>query len=238
MKKVLILGLVLLSLFLIYLGTMDRKVYYLALGDSLGKGTTPYGGTDYGYADFVKEYLEKKDLLEIYIKEFAENNYRTTDLKRDIIDNKKVSVNGKEKTLKNALIKADLVTLSIGTNDLLGPFSIYQNIQVNQLYDRIDEVTQDLDELFELMREYCKEDIIITGYFDRYAKPELEDVFAYLNSRVKALCDKYHIIFVDLYDTMRDSDFYPNPQDLHPSKEGYQAISYKIIEKLETSLLK
>jgi hypothetical protein len=53
MKKLLVLGVILLSTFLIYLSTFDRKIYYLSLGDSLALGVTPYGGYDYGYSDYV-----------------------------------------------------------------------------------------------------------------------------------------------------------------------------------------
>ena len=54
MKKILIIGLVLLSIFLIYLANMDKKVYYLALGDSLEKFYLNDGEV-YGYSHYIKK---------------------------------------------------------------------------------------------------------------------------------------------------------------------------------------
>ena len=39
MKKILLIASIILSVFLIYLITADKKVYYLALGDSLIMGS-------------------------------------------------------------------------------------------------------------------------------------------------------------------------------------------------------
>ena len=43
LKTILIGSIILLTTFLIYLTTLDKLVYFVALGDSLAKGTTPYG---------------------------------------------------------------------------------------------------------------------------------------------------------------------------------------------------
>ena len=40
MKKILILGVIILSIFIIYLTTLDKKVYYLVLGDEISLGLT------------------------------------------------------------------------------------------------------------------------------------------------------------------------------------------------------
>ena len=57
MKKILGIIVVCLSVLLIYLGFKDNKIYYLSMGDGLSLGVTPYGGVDYGYSDYVKDYL-------------------------------------------------------------------------------------------------------------------------------------------------------------------------------------
>ena len=57
-KKGLIGGAVLLLIFLIYLSTMDRKVYYLVLGDSLATSEGADGLKVRGYTDIVTENLE------------------------------------------------------------------------------------------------------------------------------------------------------------------------------------
>ena len=110
-KALIFLALTFLIVFIIYLTTLDRKVYYLNLGDEIAGGDSNYG-------EWIKDYFKSKGKLEKYVSEFIEEDYRTTDLIHAIEDNRKVYSNGMNITLKNALIKADLVTLSIGSNDI------------------------------------------------------------------------------------------------------------------------
>ena len=76
MKKILIGALVILTIFLIYLCNLDKKVYYLALGDSLVKGEGAYGEREKSYSDYVSDYFKEKNLLETYIDDFAKSGYR------------------------------------------------------------------------------------------------------------------------------------------------------------------
>ena len=117
MKKILIIGVIILSIFIIYLTTLDKKVYYLVLGDEISLGLTSNNKYEKNYTEYIKEYLEEKNILEKYINEYTTQNYRITDIINDINNNKEIE--DTKKTLKNALIKADLVTLSIGTNDII-----------------------------------------------------------------------------------------------------------------------
>ena len=112
-KKIFIIAVLLLAVFLIYLTTMDKKVYFLALGDSLALGNSKEN-----YPNHIRDFLDENNLLEEFRYEFIEDDLRITDLVRNIEDNKKVIVDGKNKTLKNSLIKADLVTISIGNEEL------------------------------------------------------------------------------------------------------------------------
>ena len=240
-KTILVASIIVLLVFLIYLTTIDKKVYYLALGDSLALGQTPYGNIDYGYTDYVKDYLRNKGILEKYVNDFADKNHRITDLIRDIKDNKKVIINEKDQTLKNALIKADLLTLSIGLNELLYKFGI-TNIDSEDNYNYLDEMMLDMDELFKLLKEYCKEDIIVLGYYRPILYLKSEDITKYVNyanDKLKNLCDKYNIHYISIAPLIEDNIKYlPNPLDIHPSKPGYEVIAKKIIEKVDETLLK
>ena len=64
MKKILILSIIIISIFIIYLTTLDKKVYYLALGDEISLGLTSDNKYEKNYTEYVKEYLEKKKILE------------------------------------------------------------------------------------------------------------------------------------------------------------------------------
>ena len=241
MKKIMICVLVVLSVFIIYLCNLDKKVYYLALGDSLASGEGAYGKEVKGYSDYVTEYLKNRNLLETCIDNFASDGYRTTDLIKDINDNKKVKVGDKEVTLQNALIKADLVTLSIGANDILNKINLETPIDYSSLYNYIDDLSDDLEELLLLMRQYCKEDIVLIGYYNPYPylnNKKTDDVFNYLNSKYKKISDENDVYYVEVNTLFKENpQFLPNENDIHPSTEGYKAISGEIISLLNKTLL-
>lgn len=238
MKKILIIALILLSIFFIYLNTIDKKVYYLALGDSIASGVNSTDSTEYGYTDHIKTYLENRNLLETYIDEFAVSGYRSIDLKRDIEDNKKITINDKKVTLKNALIKADLVTLSIGSNDFL----YYINANQDDVYDHINDVIYDIESLFKLIREYCKEDILVVGYYTPFKEHEnlekMDEIVKFANKKLEELCKEYKMYYIDVFDIFKENEYLPNPKDIHPSPEGYEAISKEIIKIIDKTLFK
>lgn len=238
MKKILISAIVILSVFLIYLCNMDKKVYYLALGDSLAYGEGPNNKKIKGYSDYVKDYLTQKNLLETYIPNFAEKGQRTYDLINLINDNKKITINKKNISIQNALIKADLVTLSIGANDILNKIDT-NSYNKNQIYNYIDELTKDLNKLLKLMREYCKEDIILVGYYNPYYIEDntTTEIFNYLNKKYKEIAKEYNVKYIEIDTIFKENPNFLSPNDIHPTKEGYKAISGEIIGQINKTLL-
>ena len=181
MKKILFVLFVFLFVFIIYLANMDKKVYYLALGDS--------SDSEDNYSFYVKDYLNEKDILEKSVYDYCNSDDRITDIYNRIISNEK----SKDGTLKNSLIKADLVTLKINIDD------VYEKINDSSftyVYDYIDDLTKDFDKLLNLIRKYSKEDIMFIGYNYKNDNKNEEKIIAYLNKRYKEVCDKYDIIFV------------------------------------------
>lgn len=217
-KVILFLALVFLLVFVIYLTTLDRKVYYLNLGDEIAL-------TDGNYGDLIQNYLKSKGKLEKYVSEFSEEDYRTTDLIRAIEDNRKLFSNGNNITLKNALIKADLVTLSIGSND------IYYKITTaspKECYEYIDQVLVDLEKLMELIRQYCKEDIIMINYYNSYQE-RYNEIFFYINDKLQDLGNVYEIQIVDITDIMKENTM----DNRLPSIEEYESIYQRMKNVIE-----
>ncbi len=240
LKALLIGSIICLTTFLIYLTTLDKLVYFLALGDSLAKGTTSYGGKDHSYNDYLCNYIIKKNILEKYIKEFIEEDYRTTDLIRDIEDNRAVIINNKKQTIKNALIKADLVTLSIGMNDLYYKVNTI-NLETEDIYNHIEEMMKDIDKLFSLLRKYCKEDIVILNYFKTSSlldNDKIEEIFNYANTLLKEKSNKYKIYYLETNKILEDNPLYlPQSNSYLPSRNGHEAISQDLIKIINKTLL-
>ena len=233
MKKILVIGVVIISIFLIYLTTIDKKVYYVSLGDEISLGMTKEGYYEKSYTIYIKEYLEEKKKLEIFIDDYETQGYRITDLINDINNNKEVEETNK--TIKNALIKSDLITLSIGTNDIISKINTEKaltKIDYNRLYKNIDEIINDLDKLLKLIREYCKEDIILIGINIQTEDEKLNEIINYANEKFKEISEKYKIYYIDYLKKEQ------NKYKIYPTKEEYKQISEQIIYTINSNLLK
>lgn len=184
MKKIIIITIIVLSIFLIYNIFKDKKIFYVSISDITAKDNTK----SYGYIDYIEDYLDELNLLEKHAK-INLNEDRVTDIIRNINDN----IEYEDRTIKNILIKADILTLSIGYNDLISKLDNYDNYEINNY---IDTYLKDLDRLFNLLREYDKEDIVMIGYYNIYNK-EYNEIIDYVNTEVKKLSNKYKISFIN-----------------------------------------
>ena len=182
MKKILISTLIIMLIVIIYNVFKDNKIYYVSINDKTG---------DYLYKDYIKDYLDELDKLEKYT-DISISDDRITDLIRNIKDNK---VYG-DKTFQNILIKADLLTLSIGYNDIISKLNKYNTYK---MYGYIDTFILDLDNLFSVLREFDKEKIIMLGYYNPYSD-EYDDMIKYINQKVEDLSSKYHIEYINISD--------------------------------------
>ena len=223
MKKILTIIIVLLSVFLIYLGFKDKEIYYFSMGDSLANGINSYNAKDYGYSDYIKDKLNVKKYVS-----FTNNNKRSIDFIKDIEDNVKID----DKTIQNALIKADIITLSVGMNDLFSNINFNNDFSVNDLYTKFKEVVGDLEKLFKLLRTYSKEDIIYIGIYNCLKEDSLDEFFIYANEQLKKLCDNYKITYLDIYNDFNNTSYFDNPNSYFPNKDGYELISNKIIDTI------
>ncbi len=86
------------------------KIEYVALGDSIASGFQPNEMSlkEGNYSDLIKKYLEKKG-KEVSLKNYAKPGQTTQGLK-DQLEDLDIS-------------KADIITLSIGSNNMLGAFT-------------------------------------------------------------------------------------------------------------------
>jgi lysophospholipase L1-like esterase len=243
-----IAGLILLIVFIIYLTTIDKKIYYISIGDSFSAGQNPYGKLGYGYSDYVANYLETNKLLEFYTKDFSEIDYRTKDLISSINNNKKIKLNNKMLSIKTALIKADLVTVSIGIDELFSETGIndmsFNLSKTDNLYNSVDLITSNIEKTIILLKKYCKEDIVIIGCYNPLSRVSstylrsLEPVFIYMNNKIYKLAERYHIHYVNVYDIFKENpEYIPNPNNVHPSTSGYEVISSEIINIIEKNII-
>lgn len=218
MKKILVLLMITVMVILIYFAYQDKRVYYLSLGDGL---SIPIGSEN-GYGDYLYAYLKQETKLEQYNHSFSDSSDRSIDLLQKIEDNIK-----KEGTIRNALIKADVVTISIGTNDLLA----YVASGTDDFYVYIDEVMEDMDRLLKEIRSSCKEKIFVLSYYNYYNEKSWDPFIQYANKRLETLCKKYNLSYIDITGVKN----YLTNSSIYPNEDGhfyiYSKIKNKIVEK-------
>lgn len=241
-KKLIFYILIILSVFFIYKLTYVKKENYVVLGDSLATGQNPYGSVDYGYSDYLADYLLKNSKLNSYISEFSNVNYKISNILEDINNNKSVINNGKKVNLRSSLRESTLVTLSIGFNDFI--YLIDNSIIKSDSFDKlklknsIDIVLNELDVLIASIKKYAKNDIVVTGYYNPYPyletyKKDLEEIVEYTDKKLEYICLENKVIFVKISDALKDKlIFFPNSLDRHPNVSGYEIIFNRIRDKL------
>ena len=240
-KMFVLLGIVLfvsIGVFLIYKGTYKEEFNYVVLGDSLSAGRNPYGVDDYGYTDYVRDYLKKEDKLASYLS-YAVSGYTTEDVKNDINLNRSIIDNNKSIGIKKALRESDIVTISIGANDFLKDFNlsnIPQTLNDKQtLQNNIEDILLKISDLITLIKQYAKGEIIVVGYYnplphlEKY-KNSIDELIDYVDKVYEELCRKHDVYYIKVSDDIsKNVDCLPNPLDIHPNKEGYKIISNLII---------
>ena len=79
---------------------------------------------------------------------------------------------------------------------------------------------------FKLMREYCKEDIVLVGFYNPFqeASEDVLDVFEYLNKKYRDVCLEYDVIYVDISDIN------------YISEDSLKKIGNKVIYKMSKNL--
>lgn len=227
--KYIVLIIIILSIFGIYYFFKNDKLNYIALGDSLVEGINSYGEKGYSYSDYLVNYFKENNKLS-YFNKYAKSGYRTIDIINDIrIKN----------DLKKDLRESNLVTISIGANDFLNSFNI-RNLDRNnilELKNIVINILPDVEDCIKEIRKYAKQDIIIVGYYNPIPflfntnGNDLDILFAFIDDEYKKIANKYKCEYLSIYQLFKNnSDYLPNPSNIHPSLEGYKSISDEIIE--------
>ena len=222
----------------------NSKIIYIPLGDSIAEGMTPYHSIDYGYTDYIKDYLSDNNKLSFYTKKYTKSGYTIEDIKKDINNNKTIVEDNKTYYLKEILRESDLVTVTVGANDLMKGMSLddipMKLLNIKSIKKDIDDVIKSYKDLLKLIKQYAKEEIIVTGYFNPLPKmtqykEEIDEIVKYFNYSIEEICNDLNVKYVDLFDSLNNKkDIFPNPLDIHPSKIGYEIISKEIIKNIES----
>lgn len=209
MKKIIFTVLTFFVIFIIYYFNISENIYYLSIGDYLSYGINNFNNVNNGYNENIKAYY--KDRISNYVNYSNKEDYRVMDLINDIKYNKTIIYQNKEYKFQNMLIKANLITISIGMNDI----KPLKNIS----YEYIDQLLIDIESLFKLIRKYNKDKIYYLGFYNVINNQE---IIEYTNNRIKRICIKNKIKYVDI------SDLNNYIFNKYPTEDGYKYITNQI----------
>ena len=236
MKKLLILALIILSIFLIYYIFNNNKKVYSAVGDFYANGINSDNNYRYGYPDYMKDIYKEKDELKYFDKSYINDNYSITKMLQDIKYNDFKIENGKTISLKKTLREADILTITIGFNDLLDKLEIndIKNLEyTNQsiINNKLSEVKNDLNKLILEIKKYSKKDIILVGYCfkDKKNYPNINYISQELDNIYQEVATKNKIINIS---SIKKLNTYNTNDNIYPNYKMYKDLANKIIKEL------
>lgn len=234
-QKMLILLLISSSIYFIYLFTNKNNLTYIAIGDSLAKGQNAYGGNSYGYTGFIKDYLSENDNLNLYTDYFSSKNKDISTLYNDILKDENIIIDNNSYNLKRLLQESDIITISIGLNDLIYEYSLKNKKYLSDYEENriVEYVYSNYSDLIKEIRRYTKRKLYIVGYPTNNVK--YQSLIKKLNKKYKDSCTKDNNVFIDSDKLLNNTSYFDQENNLFPNVKGYQLIATSIINDYKQS---
>jgi len=206
------------------------KIDYVALGDSLASGHTPYGvAVGRGFTDIISEVLAKEKILGSFTKEFAVSGQTSAGLVETL----------KRTEVQKSLEQAELVTIISGANDFIDEFynPVNGSIQIDlpKATALLESVSGNLTAAIKQVKALNPEaDVYLYGYY--FPLPHIQDValrqkvqiaFNIANDRLATLAKQEGAHFVEVASIFdkNGTAYLENPADIHPNAAGYQVLA-------------
>ncbi|OGX60741.1 MAG: hypothetical protein A2189_05530 [Paenibacillus sp. RIFOXYA1_FULL_44_5] len=209
------------------------KIQMVALGDSLSKGTGDDTGR--GYVGDLREMIASTSGKPTYIiGNLAINGYTSSQLLHDLETNK---------GLVNTLGKADLITVTIGGNDLfhLGEDVVDASVINKRMPTALQNVKQILTEIRKMNQHAV---ILYVGLYNPFQDlPNSSQIALAIekwnDSIFNTVSQNPHMVFIPTYDLFSFQFMqFLYSDHFHPNQEGYNRIAARILQVLEPELPK
>lgn len=202
---------------------------YVAIGDSLAAGQTPFQQIDVGYSDLIAMRLQAMDQLKFYTKELAFPGFTTANVLERI----------KTEEAGDLLANATLVTVSAGANDLLSlvrlnPTAGTLTFSQLQADYALNIVRKNMEAILNELGEHApKAQVYVIGYYFAYPGVHLTQKegtnaqLVKLNTILQQQAELAGAVYVNVYDSfgLNATNYLPNYADVHPNMEGYREMA-------------
>ncbi len=216
---------------------------YLALGDSLAAGISPYNELGKSYADFLAEAIYAKGDLKSFNKGFSYPGYKTTDVLNDIQQNVTKDILGigsaeKSAKLQQSIKEAELITISAGANDVLPLLKMDSatgkaTVDQKALLSMLQQVGANYKSIMAQINQLNPGvEVYVMGYYNPFPymsedmQPTLNQLLATLNQTIVAGLEGTQAILVPTGDAIAANykAYLPNPENIHLSEAGYKVV--------------
>ncbi|WP_125605847.1 SGNH/GDSL hydrolase family protein [Lapidilactobacillus bayanensis] len=226
---------------------VKKQVTLTAIGDSLtyGVGDATKNG---GYVPLIKKELELQDGNQVTTHNFGVSGDTSTQIRTRILKQRKV---------QDGLANADLITMTVGANDLMHELrNNINNVSVAKIKTASKTYQQNLTKLIKTIRQHnAKAPIVIASIYDPFYVyfPQLTDLqtgMAWWNTTtqntIKQFTDVYYVDIDSVMTKPKGSILANNKQKqatvnpylytkdhFHPNNRGYQAIANQLVTKIQ-----
>lgn len=228
----------------------EQGLHYVALGDSLAAGLSyeSYGKNRIyikSYPEFIAEGIKRETELEVTLTNRGIPGFTTVDLLDQLT----------ESEVQQNLAAADLITIDIGANDLLGAVGDISEIDpaneedMRGLYEAASEaitlVGNNLGVILHQVRAINPDaPIYVMGYYNAMPylaglQEQVEELMGQLNYAISLAAQSIEAPFVPTYAAFEGNyeTYLPNPENIHPSEEGYRVIGELFLEQIIPALV-
>ena len=219
-KKILIITILgsILSI-IIYFYTRKEEINIVALGDGVSIGMTPYNIEGYSYNDYLKNDFENIHKLNKYY-EFGGFGKTVKELIYEIKENKSKSFKDDKIEIQRAINEADILTISIGMDEL-SEDKITKQI--------ILDYEDDIKELLSMIKMLNNKKVYVIGLYT-IKKEELPNIEK-LNAIIRIEAENNNFTFIDITNIINKKEYYLDNKSYYINYEGHKVI-YNEIKKV------
>ena len=204
---------------IIYVFTQNNEIIIMSIGDGLSSGETPYGIEGYSFNDYLKEDYLTIHKLNNYI-EYASRDKTIKELIYEIKENKEITLKNEKIEIKQAINKADILTIAIGMDELAN----------NKITSKIkNEYLHDLEELFSMINLLNKNKVVIISLYT-WGKNDLLTIEK-LNASVRDIALTNNFEFVDINKILMNEQYFFQKNSYYINYLGHKRI-YEEIKKV------
>lgn len=209
------------------IGQQKGELQYLVLGDSvaLGQGSTDGEG---GYTSLISQYLRKNQLHVKYI-----NRAISGQTSEQLLQRLKTTTH-----LQEEIAQADLISLTIGGNDLLKRLLQEKNPMaiLTQFYEIQENYKTNLNEVLSEIRQLNPDAPILTTSLYNPVPPSneyytwAEKLMKKWNDGMKEIAGEFSDVNVIDIEGFHSAKWLAD--DIHPNDEGYGWIAQKCVQAI------